>query len=404
MRILHTSDWHLGRTFHGSDLTAAYEQWCDYVVEFTRSENIDALLVSGDVFDRGIPPVAMVELLSATLNQILDHTQVILTSGNHDSAKRLGFTSTLLKSGLSIRTDSLESDHAVPVFNKDSELGAYVYALPYLDPDVERRRLSPDPEQLLGRSHESVTRRAIERIFHDIQNSTASANVPILAMAHSFIVGAEPSDSEQDLHIGGINSVPSGVFQPPKNVPGFDYVALGHLHGPQAVGTLHDPLMRYSGSPLAFSFSEENHHKSSVLLDFSEATTNPDSGARFEPKLELIPTPIYHPIATVRDSFSELISGKYSDFSEHFLRIYVTDDERPRNLVARLRKVFPNVIEVHHDIPTVTLRTDAIRASKQNPLDVIDEFYETSGGRPLSVEEKALVTRLWDEVKNRGQR
>ncbi|MBM7825875.1 exonuclease SbcD [Arcanobacterium pluranimalium] len=398
MRILHTSDWHLGRTFHGADLTPAFEQWCDYVVDYTKSEKIDALLVSGDIYDRGIPPVAMVDLLSDTLARLLDHTQVVITSGNHDSPRRLGFASALLCRGLTICTDPQLSARPVALHDSAGEIGAFVYAIPYLDPDVERRRLSDDPQQLLPRSHEAVMKAALTRIYSHIAQHPDSAKIPRLAMAHAFVTGGEPSDSEQDLHIGGVNSVPSAVFAPPAQVQPLDYIALGHLHGPQKIGSDTRPLIRYSGSPIAFSFSEQHHHKSSVLLDFS-ATPSPTQAdsATGVPGVELVPNPVFRKLATLTDSFENLTSVRYSSYADHFLRIFVTDDERPQNLIARLRKHFPHLVEVRHETTAVEVDSRQDRVAQKSPIGVITEFFESSGGRKLTPPELAYVQKTWEE-------
>ncbi|MFC5369735.1 exonuclease SbcCD subunit D [Arcanobacterium bovis] len=398
MRILHTSDWHLGRSFHGADLTPAFEQWCDYVVDYTKSEKIDALLIAGDVYDRGIPPVAMVDLLSDTLARLLDHTHVVMTSGNHDSPRRLGFASALLRRSLSIRTDPRICGQAVEIPDSEGNTGAFVYALPYLDPDVERRRLSSDPEQALARSHEAVMTAAMARVYGDISAHSSSQTVPRLAMAHAFVVGGEPSDSEQDLHIGGVDSVPSGVFAPPEGVQPLDYIALGHLHGPQKIGSDTRPLMRYSGSPIAFSFSEQHHHKSSVLLDFSARHASAqaqDASCGFG--VELVPAPVFRKLATLQDNFENLMSDRYLSYADHYLRIIITDDERPQNLVARLRKLFPHLVEVRHELAMEQVKAQHIATKRQDPLEVIAGFFEASGGRKLNAAEMAYVQHVWSE-------
>lgn len=167
MKFLHTSDWHFGRTLHGSDLTAAFEMWADHVVDLAVSHDLDAVLVSGDVFDRGIPPVAMVKLLSTTLERLAGHTAVVLISGNHDAPTRLGFTSGLLRSGISIVSDPRECGMPIEIM-RDGELVGRVYALPYLDPDVDRVRLAEDPDKPLERSHEAVVGAALDLVRRDI--------------------------------------------------------------------------------------------------------------------------------------------------------------------------------------------------------------------------------------------
>lgn len=385
MRLLHTSDWHLGRSLHGADLTEAYELWADHVVEVAKSRDVDAVLISGDVYDRGIPPVTMVELLSRTLSRLLEHTSVILTPGNHDAPKRLGFASGLLREGLHIVADALAAATPVEV-KRDGEVVGLVYGLPYLDPDMERYRLSPDPEVPLERSHTGVVRGALDRVRED--RATRNATLPTVVMAHAFVVGGEESESERDLTIGGVDSVAASVFVNETGVP-FDYVALGHLHGPQKVGENTGVNMRYSGSPVAFSFSEENHKKSSALVEIAE------SGG--EVSVELIPAPVHRRLATIRGTIDELLSAEFAHLRDHYIRAYVTDDERPSNMYLRLKSEFPHILECQHEGQIARVTPADIRAVQQDPLAVLGEFFNEAGGRPLDDNELEVVSKAWSE-------
>lgn len=392
MRILHTSDWHLGRTLHGQDLSAEFEAWCEHVVALAREESLDAVLIAGDVYDRGVPPVGMVDLLSDTLARLLDVTQVVVTSGNHDSAKRLGFSGPLTRPGLTIRTVAQHSGKPIPIM-KDGEVEAVVYGIPYLDPDLARHELS-ETEEPLARSHESVIAAAVRRIGQDMESGEFSRlRIPRLAMAHAFVTGGEASESERDLHIGGVDNAPSGTFRAGRAehpTGGLDYVALGHLHGPQRVGLEADPLMRYSGSPVAFSFSEENHRKSSVLLDFPA-----EGGA---PSVELIDAPVLRPLATLTGTMEELLSPANARHKGSYLRIRVTDPERPTNLMTRLSRAFDHVLETQHVSQATQVRAAEFSSIRNNPIEVVTEFFVSSGGRELTEKESTLVTDTWESV------
>lgn len=383
MRFLHTADWHLGRTLHGADLTPAFEKWCDHVVELAAGEDIDAVFISGDVYDRGIPPVGMVDLLSDTLRRLLEHTRVIITSGNHDSPQRLGFGSGLTREGLYIYTDSRAS--ATPVVIDGAGGGALIYPVPYLDPDMERSRLGGD---VLERSHTAVNTAALGRIEEDMRTRTVSgrgAGEPYrIVLSHSFVVGAEPTESERDITVGGADSISSHLFR----LGGLtDYVALGHIHGPQQVGTQGDPLMRYSGSPIAFSFSEQNHVKSSVILDTQASDP-----------ISLVPTPVYRPLATLEDTLDNLLSAKYGAYTDHFLRIRVTDPDRPPDLFAKLAARFPHVLVHEHITQATEVAVAELSAIKTDPLAVLREFFEHSGGRELTGAECDLLRHTWELV------
>lgn len=387
MRFLHTADWHLGRTLHGADLTPAFEAWTDHVVDLVATQDIDALLISGDVYDRAIPPVEMVDLLADTLERALEHTNVIVTSGNHDSAKRLGFGSRLMREGLYFYTDSLHCHVPVPIPDRDGNVGALVYPIPYLDPDSERGRLATDPAEPLARSHPAVLGKVLENIRGDLvarnmNEPGVSAKPYSMIMSHSFVTGAEQTESERDISVGGAAQVSSSLF----NLPGIDYVALGHIHGPQKVGG-NGPLMRYSGSPIPFSFSEQNHVKSSVIVDTQAADP-----------IELVPAPVYRNLATIEGTLSELLSSSFDKYRGHFLRIIVTDPERPANLFAKLSQKFPYVLEHHHLTQSTAVSVAELEAIRTEPLAVLREFFEMSGGRDLNDGELSLIQDAWEKV------
>lgn len=387
MRFLHTADWHLGRTLHGADLTPAFEAWTDHVVDLVATQDVDALLISGDVYDRAIPPVEMVDLLADTLERALEHTNVIVTSGNHDSAKRLGFGSRLMREGLYFYTDSLHCHVPVPIPDRDGNVGALVYPIPYLDPDSERGRLATDPAEPLARSHPAVLGKVLENIRGDLvarnmNEPGASARPYSMIMSHSFVTGAEQTESERDISVGGAAQVSSSLF----NLPGIDYVALGHIHGPQKVGG-NGPLMRYSGSPIPFSFSEQNHVKSSVIVDTQAADP-----------IELVPAPVCRRLATIEGTLSELLSSSFDKYRGHFLRIIVTDPERPANLFAKLSQKFPYVLEHHHLTQSTAVSVAELEAIRTEPLAVLREFFEMSGGRDLNDGELSLIQDAWEKV------
>ncbi|WP_073996691.1 metallophosphoesterase family protein [Arcanobacterium urinimassiliense] len=413
MRILHTSDWHLGRSLRGADLTPAFTQWCDYLVQLVKDEKIDAVLIAGDIYDRGVPPVLMVELLSQTLHRLLEHTQVVITSGNHDSPGRLGFASELLRAGLYIRTNAAACSQAIPLRNAVGEIGALVYGIPYLDPYLESSRLSTSKEEV-ARSHSAVVGAALKNIHRSIKNGEyATAPLPRIVMAHAFVTGGESSDSEVDLHIGGVDSVPASIFHLPaiNDQEPLNYIALGHLHSPQKITAKQAPLMRYSGSPIAFSFSEEHHKKSSVLLEFAE------NSPELPPKITLLPSPVYRPLATLQDSYDALLSAKYDSYQEHFLRIYVQDAQRPLNMNANLRRKFPYALEIYHlgaentaqgenrgNGETAVQKNSGISApSRASAQEILEEFFLANGAAALAKKEKELLDVLWRKAQQEEQ-
>ncbi|MFP7696239.1 exonuclease SbcCD subunit D [Trueperella sp. LYQ143] len=386
MRFLHTADWHLGRCLHGASLTPAFEQWCQHVIDVSASEDIDALFISGDVFDQGVPPVVMVDLLAETLEQIAEHTRVIITSGNHDSAKRLGFGAGLMREGIYIRTDSRNAHIPIVIPGRHDEY-ALIYPIPYLNPDIENVKLVSTDEDRppLERSHTAVLTEVSHRITADLHHRRAADAEARIILAHAFISGAEPSESERSISIGGAEAVAASVFHCEGLI---DYVALGHLHRPQRVGDpQHGPLMRYSGSPIAFSFSEEQQQKTSIIYD----TTAVDP-------IEYIPAPVYRPLATLTGTLDELLSPRYCDYQDHFLRIYITDPERPQHLHEKLLARFPQLLTYQHLCERSELAVAEMTQIRSDPLTVLTQFFTSTGGRELDTAEQEIIDRTWREV------
>ncbi|MDQ1720645.1 MAG: repair protein SbcD/Mre11, partial [Pseudonocardiales bacterium] len=268
MRFLHTSDWHLGRTLHGVDLLEAQRdvlnQICRLVAQPPDGVPVDAVLIAGDVYDRAVPPVEAVALFASTLAELIKHSTVIVTAGNHDSAIRLGFGAELFTERLRLRTDL--ASVGSPVLLGDGPAQVAVYPLPYLDPDAARAVLAPC-DQPLERSHQAVMTAAMDRVRHDLASRPPATRSVVVA--HAFVVGGLPSESERSIVVGGVDSVAAGTFD------GVDYVALGHLHGAQQPRGPAGTVLRYSGSPLRYSFSEQEHLKSVSLVDL-----DPDLPAR----------------------------------------------------------------------------------------------------------------------------
>ncbi|WP_225755690.1 exonuclease SbcCD subunit D [Actinotalea sp. Marseille-Q4924] len=404
MRILHTSDWHLGRTLHGVDMLEHQAAYLDHLVELARMADADAVVVAGDVYDRAVPPVEAVTLLSDALSRLARTTTVVVTPGNHDSAVRLGFGADLLRSGVHVR--ARVADVGIPVELGDDDGPVLVHALPYLDPDTTRHALAEgDPTVTTGeplpRSHEAVTAAALRRVRSDLaRRSTRGGGRPrSVVMAHAFVVGGQASDSERDIRVGGVDAVPAGVFG------GVDYVALGHLHGPQrigfpvgvnggpgdgAAGAAVDPVLQYSGSPLAYSFSELRQRKATVLVDLG-----PD-GVR---GTELVPAPVPRRLAEVTGRLDDLRGAAGEPHRDDWLRVVVTDDARPTELYARVKARFPHALVVEHRPAVAAQRARAtVVTSASDPLQVTGEFVEHVTGAPPSPEELAVLRRAYEDV------
>lgn len=337
MRFLHTSDWHLGRTLHGVDLLdaqrAVLAQLRSLVSDPVDGIAIDAVIVAGDVYDRAVPPIEAVTLLQDTLAALVEHTTVIVTAGNHDSAIRLGFGSRLFTDRLQVRTDLASVGE--PVLISDPA-GAgepvAVYPLPYLDPDAARAALS-DSGEPLARSHQAVMTAAMSRVRADLARRPVGTRS--MVVAHAFVVGGAPSESERSIVVGGVDSVAADTFD------GVDYVALGHLHGPQqpkpSGAGASTTVLRYSGSPLRYSFSELAQAKSVTLVDLAA-----------DGQVGITAVPLSQPrdMAELTATLDEVLAD--SAHVQNWVRITVTDRTRPDRLFDRVKSHYPHVLQVLH--------------------------------------------------------
>lgn len=385
MKILHTSDWHLGRTLHGVDMHEHQGAFVDHLVDEVRARAIDAVLISGDVYDRAIPSVDTVRLFDDALARLSELTTVIITPGNHDSAVRLGFGAGLMRD--SIRIQASIGDLREPVLLDDGETTVAVYGIPYLDPETSRAALADEPESWPTRSHEGVLSAAMHQIRDDLATRSGVRSV---VMAHAFVVGGAPSDSERDLSVGGIDSVPSGVFD------GVDYVALGHLHGPQQV-TVPDSVAvaRYSGSPLAYSFSEKNHRKSTVLVEIGPV------GA---PTTTLIEAPVPRKLTEIRGELAHVLSPATDAHADDWLKIVITDSTYPAQMHALVRERFEHVLHLSHE-PLISERIGAapIVTEVMAPAEVATEFVEFVTSAAATEAECAVIQQAYDVVQAKAQ-
>ena len=366
MRFLHTSDWHLGRSFHQVGLLGAQAAFVDHLVETVRAEGVDAVLVSGDVYDRALPSPETVELLSEAVTRLIDAgAAVVLSSGNHDSAIRLGFASELLsRAGLHIRT-STESI-GVPVVVD----GVAVYPLPYLEPAV-----AADPLGAADRSHAGVLRAAMARVDAD----RAVRGGRSVVMAHAFVTGGATSDSERDISVGGVSAVHPTVFA------GADYVALGHLHGRQRV----KETVRYSGSPVPLSFSEAGHTKGSWVVELDESGVS----------VEAVDAPVERPLAVLRGDIDLLLTDPALTPAERaWCQVTLTDPVRPLGAMEQLRRRFPHTLVLQFDPQgaPVPVRSYAQRTTAESDLDVCCSFlgHVRAGHGPTEQEQAVLATAV----------
>lgn len=373
MRILHTSDWHLGRSFHREGMLAHQAVYLDHLLEVVESERVDLVVVAGDIYDRALPHVDAVLLADDALVRLAaSRADVVLTSGNHDSARRLGFSSRLIDAaGVHIRTDSATC--GVPVLVGDDDGPVAVYGLPYLDPTA-----LVEPWGLSARSHEVALTHAMGRVRRDLSRQPGGTRSVVLA--HAFVAGAEPSDSERDISVGGVSLVPTSVFD------GVDYTALGHLHGAHV---LRDQV-RYSGSPLAYSFSEAAHRKGSWLVELDGRGF---AGAHF------LEAPVPRRVSRLRGTLESLLSDPaLAAHEQSWVEATLTDAARPSRAMERLRRRFPHALVLHFESTAPRIGAlPALATHARTDRDIALEFMTDLRGAPPDDAEAALLVQAVDE-------
>jgi exonuclease SbcD len=382
MRLLHTSDWHLGISLHRAPMLSDQEAFLAWLRDLAVDRAVDGILVCGDVYDRAIPPVEAVRVLEQALIDLSAVCPVVVISGNHDSPARLGFGGRLMEqSDVHLRAGVDDIDRPVRLTGSDG-VTVLVYALPYLEPDIVRDRLDA------GRSHAAVLEAAMHRVRTHLAGQRSTGDTPrAVVMAHAFIAGGAASDSERDVTVGGIADAPVSVFA------GVDYVALGHLHGPQAVSA--EPLARYSGTPLAYSFSEEAHEKSVTIIDL------PPDGAV---TLETVPTPVPRPLVTLTGTLADLLDDpRYEPARDAWVRVVLTDVVRPENAMDRLQRRFPGTLDLTFAASLPGGDHDqVIDPRTADPGTVIDGFIEHVTGAPADAALLDLASQSLERVRIRA--
>ena len=381
MRILHTSDWHLGRSFHRVGLLDAQASFVDHLLETIEAERVDLVLVAGDVYDRALPPVDAVELADEAFARLASsRARVVVTSGNHDSQVRLGFNSRLADAaGVHFRTRWQEV--GTPVVLEDAHGPVVVHGLPYLEPDAVR-----EPWALPARSHEAALDAAMTRVREDL---TGRRDARSVVMAHAFVAGNPDSapdmasESERDISVGGVQIAPTRLFD------GVDYTALGHLHGRH---TLSDTV-RYSGSPLAYSFSEATHTKGSWLVEL---------GPRGVESAEFVPAPVPRRLATVRGHLDDLLADPaHAAVEGAWLQVTLTDPRRPMHAMERLRERFPHTLLLGFEPEGASRQRGPVmpRVDGRSDLDVALGFVAEVRELEATTEEALLLQLACDSCR-----
>lgn len=347
MRILHTSDWHIGRTFHGHNTLDALRGVLEALTAQVREHDVDVVIVAGDVFDSAAPAADCYTLLTDTLRALADTgARVIVTSGNHDSAARLGFQAGLLRDGIHVLTDPLAIGDPITV--SDEHGPVHFYGIPFLEPAL-LRHVWPGV-----RTQEAALTHAMGIVRADLAQRRQIEGGRAVAIAHCFAAGVEPTPHlERDIQQGGLDVVPIATFE------GVDYAALGHIHGRQQLA----PHIRYAGAPLHYSFGEGHKPRGSWLVELDA------SGLRDVAWLEL---PVPRRVVTLSAPLAELLDDpRFTADEDAWVSVEYTDDLPQRDPLRRLQQRFPHCAKVVHAPLTVAEgdgRTYAQRV-RQAPTD-----------------------------------
>ncbi|MBN9187791.1 MAG: exonuclease SbcCD subunit D [Microbacterium sp.] len=329
MRILHTSDWHIGRSFHGNSTLPALRGVLEALTAQVREHAVDVVIVAGDVFDSAAPAADCYTLLTDTLVGLRDAgARVVVTSGNHDSAARLGFQARLLREGIHVLTDAAAV--GTPVTIDDADGPVHFYGIPFLEPALVRT-IWPGvrtQEQALGRAMEVVRADAAARGGRSV------------AIAHCFAAGVDPTPHlERDIQQGGLDVVPLAHFDGP------DYVALGHIHGRQRLSD----RVRYAGAPLHYSFGEQGKPRGSWLVEL-------DADGLAD--VEWVELPVPRPLKTLHDTFEALLTDPaYAEYETAWVCAEYTDATPQLEPMRRLQARFPHCAAVVH-APSAARRQD----------------------------------------------
>lgn len=374
MKFIHLSDLHLGKRVNEFSMLEDQRYILAEILRIIGEERPDGVLIAGDVYDKTVPSAEAVALLDDFLVRLAQlKLQVFVISGNHDSPERIAFGGRLM-AGSGVHLAPVYAGRVEPLTLTDAYGPVNLYLLPFLKPAHVRRFF---PEQEIG----SYTD-ALAVAVGEMEVDTSLRNVLV---THQFVTGAARCDSEE-LSVGGTDNVDVSVFAP------FDYVALGHLHGPQQVGR---ETVRYCGTPLKYSFSEVGHHKSVTVVELGE---------KGRVSVRTVPLKPIRDLAELRGTYEELtFRGFYegTSWQRDYVHITLTDEEDIPDAVGKLRIIYPNLMKLDYDNKRTragVLLDGAEDVQQRSPLDLLEEFYEKQNGQPMGEAQRAFARSLMETI------
>lgn len=373
MRFLHLSDLHLGKRVNEFSMLEDQAYILTKIINMIDEQRIEGVWIAGDIYDKVIPSAEAVCLMDDFLTRLADRNlPVFVISGNHDSAERIAFGARLMDSR-NIYLSPVFDGEIKPTILQDKYGEIGVYMLPFIKPSYVKR-VYPSAE---AENYTDTVRTVIEHMEID----TSRRNVLI---AHQFVTGAARCDSEE-ISVGGMDNVDVEVFD------AFDYVALGHLHGPQKVGR---ETVRYCGTPLKYSFSEAGHKKAAVIVDMKE---------KGETLLEQIPFEAKRDMREIKGSYMEVTAlDFYKDTNtEDYLHITLTDEEDVPDAIGKLRTIYPNIMRLNYDNTRTRANVEiqgAAEVENKSPMELMREFYELQNNQPMREEQEMFVAEMMEQI------
>lgn len=376
MKLIHLSDLHLGKRVNEFSMLEDQAFILQEILRIIDEEQPQAVLLAGDIYDKSVPSGEAVQLFDGFLWELSSRKlQVFVISGNHDSPERLSFGGRLME-GSGIHLSPVYSGKVEPVVLEDAYGPVNVYLLPFLKPAHVRRYF---PEEEIGTYTEALGK-AVEALeIHKEQRN--------VLVTHQFVTGASRSDSEE-ISVGGSDNVDASVFDD------FDYVALGHIHGPQNIGS---PRIRYCGTPLKYSFSEVGQQKSVTVAELKEKGTLEVTARPLTPLRDLL---------EIRGSYLEVTAKSFYEGRnrEDYLHITLTDEEDVPDGAAKLRVIYPNLMRLDYDNARTRSRNlpeGAEEPAAKPPLELFEEFYERQNNQPMTEEQirfsRELMETIWED-------
>ena len=374
MKIIHLADLHIGKRVNEFSMIDDQKYILNQILEIIDKEKPDAVIIAGDVYDKQVPSIEAVELLDSFISDISKRkTTTFIISGNHDSAERLAFGSSLMAMG---------KIYISPVYNgkiskytlKDDFGSANFYLLPFVKPN-HVKRFFPD-EKI-----ESYTD-AIKVVIDNLKLDTSEINILI---AHQFVTGASRTESEE-ISVGGLDNVDASVFED------FDYVALGHIHRPQKIGT---ERIRYCGTPLKYSFSEVNDTKSVSIIEIN---------SKEDFNLRMIPLIPKRDMRKIRGTYEELTTkNSYENTNtDDYIHVTLTDEFNVADAIQKLRVIYKNIMKLEYDNMRTResrkINLDDMVIENKNPLEIFSEFYKLQNNKEMNDEQKEIIKKIMEEV------